>query len=98
MRARLPGDDGEVPAPAQAVDLERRARPDPLERRETGLACQRLGPDLAPVGLLVERDREQYLSLVLAQRAHVLVEALDRDGTVRPVQARDDTRQRPERI
>ena len=47
----------------ELVHLERRARPEALERRVPGLAVQRGRADLAPVGLVVERDARERLAV-----------------------------------
>ena len=96
--AGLARDHREGAAAAELVHLQRGAGPEPLQRRATGLAVQRGRSDLAPVGVLVERDACERLPVGRRQLVDVVVEAGHGDRAVGVVQARDDPGERVVRV
>ena len=85
-------------AAGDGVHVERRPRPQALERRVAGLAVKRGHTDFRAVGVLVERDARDRLAVGCGERPHAVVEAGHGDGSVRVVQAGEDPRERVVRV
>ena len=91
-------DDGVLAAGGDAVDLKRRALPEPLERGEAGLADHLVETKTGAVGLLVEGDPADLRASRLRQFGDPVVEAIDGDPAVGAVQAREDVDERVQRV
>lgn len=96
---RGPVRDDRVAAPAgDAVDLQCRSRPEPLQRGESWLSEQCRQPQFGAVVVLVEGHRCDLGLLDLAQRGDPVVEAGHGDAAVTAVQTGEDLDQGVHRI
>src|SRR4029453_13837957 len=67
-------------ATQQAVDLEGRPRPDPLERRVAALSEEFRRAELLPGSRSVERQLLELPPFLVAQRPYIVVETGDLDA------------------